>query len=91
MPFKKEDLKYKYKWEKPFNEKSFIGMDDYIDRENGQQMLAFFNRFLKLHGLFSLGSLHRLEKLFCKYMPKHITTRSEIKDWLGENWNRHFN
>lgn len=90
MPFKKEDLKYKYEWDKPFNAKSFIERDDYIDRENGEQMLAFFNRFLKLHGLFSLSSLYRLEKLFCKYMPKKITTRSEIKDWLGENWNRHF-
>lgn len=91
MPFKKEDLKYKYKWDKPYSQKRFFEPDDYIDRENGEQMLAFFNRFLKLHGLFSISSLHRLEKLFCKYMPKKINTRSEIKIWLGENWNKHFN
>jgi len=88
--FKKEDLKYTYKWCEEYREKKTIDSDDVIDRNNGHQMLAFFNRFLVLHGLFSRNSLHRLEKLFCSYMPKDIVTRSEIKNWLGLNWNKHF-
>jgi hypothetical protein len=28
--------------------------------------------------------------LFCKYMPNDINTRSEIKSWLGKNWNMYF-
>ncbi|PZR22618.1 MAG: hypothetical protein DI539_05185 [Flavobacterium psychrophilum] len=91
MPnFKREDLKYNYNWDIPFIEKKYVERDDFIDRKNGHQMLSFFNRFLKLHGLFSRSSLHRLEKLVCKYMPARINTRAQIKDWIGENWSRHF-
>lgn len=88
--FKKEDLKYSYNWNDLYVEKSSIDQEDFIDRTNGNQMLTFFNRFLELHGLFTRSSLHRLEKLFCKFMPKDISTRSEIKSWLGKNWNKHF-
>jgi len=87
--YKKEDLKYSYDWSKAYQEK-YTSPDDFLDRKNGCQMLAFFNRFLELHGLFTMSSLHRLEKLFCKYMPEEITMRSEIKLWLGKNWNKHF-
>jgi len=88
--FKREDLKYGYVWNEEYKEKSTFDQDDFIDRRNGYQMLAFFNRFLKMHGLFSVSSLHRLEKLVCKYMPEKINTRAEIKSWLGQNWNKHF-
>ena len=88
--FNREDLKYSYDWSKEYREKSYVDPDDFIDRNNGHQMLVFFNRFLKLHGLFTATSLHRLEKLFCKYMPKEITNRAEIMNWLGQNWNKHF-
>jgi hypothetical protein len=88
--FKREDLKYSYNWCEVYTEDKFVSPEDIIDRNNGYQMLGFFNRFAQLHGLISLSSLHRLEKLFCKYMPKEINTRSEIKLWLGKNWNRHF-
>jgi hypothetical protein len=88
--FKREDLKYTYSWNEDYREKAGIDQDDIIDRNNGYQMLFFYNRFLKLHGLFSQSSLHRLEKLVCKYLPEKINTRAEIKLWLGKNWNKHF-
>jgi hypothetical protein len=88
--FKREDLRYTYDWTLGYREKRPTDLQEYIDRKNGHQMLSFFNEFLEMHGLFSLSSLHRLEKLFCKYMPNDINTRSEIKSWLGKNWNMYF-
>ena len=88
--FKRKDLKFEYDWDLTYVERSYVEQDDIINRKNGHQMLAFYNRFLKLHGLFSQSSLHRLEKLICRHMPKNITTRVEIKNWLGQNWNKHF-
>jgi len=91
-PFKKEDLRYTYIWDDDSLGATFrsINQDDTIDRRNGYQMLEFINRFLNLNGLFSISSLHRLEKLMCRYMPEKITTRNEMKLWLGQNWNKHF-
>jgi len=91
-PFKKEDLRYTYNWDEDSLARTFraIHLDDVIDRNNGYQILEFINRFLLLNGLFALSSMHRLEKLICKYMPEKITTRSEMKMWLGQNWNKHF-
>jgi len=91
-PYKKEDLKYSYNWDEDSLAATFrsINQDDTIDRCNGYQMLEFINRFLSMNGLFSISSLYRLEKLICRYMPEKINTRSEMKSWLGQNWNKHF-
>lgn len=90
--FKKGDLKYTYNWDEDSLAKTFrsINQDDIIDRTNGYQILEFINRFLAINGLFTISSLHRLEKLICRYMPEKLNTRNEMKMWLGQNWNKHF-
>lgn len=88
--FDKFSLRFDYSWsdaDKAVVHKN-ISDDNVIDRDNGYQILDFMNRFCQMSGLVSLDSFHRLENLIKKHLPDKCTTRGDMKDWLGKNWNK---
>lgn len=91
MPgFDKFSLLYTYSWTDEDKAKLYKHTtdDDIIDRKNGYQLLDFMNHFFKISGLMTLDSFHRLEKLIGRHLPEKYTTRGEMKNWLGRNWNK---
>ncbi len=88
--FDRFSLRHTYSWSDTDKAKThrYITDDDIIDRTNGYQVLDFMNRFFEMSGLMSLDSFHRLENLICKHLPEKCTTRGDMKDWLGKNWNK---
>jgi hypothetical protein len=88
--FDRSSLRYDYSWSEIDKAKihGIVSDDNVIDRDNGYQVLDFMNRFFQMSGLMTLDSFHRLENLIKKHMPEKNTTRGEMKNWLGKNWNK---
>ncbi len=91
MPkFDRYSLMYNYSWSEADKAKihKHSTDDDIIDRNNGYHVLDFMNSFFQLSGLMSLDSFHKLENLIYKHLPEKYTTRGEMKNWIGKNWNK---
>lgn len=88
--FDRSSLRYDYSWSEIDKAKihGIVSDDNVIDRDNGYQVLDFMNRFFQMSGLMTLDSFHRLENLIKKHLPEKCTTRGEMKNWLGKNWNK---
>lgn len=88
--FNKHDLQFTYHWSGQHPATVTLARETEIDRHNGDQMLMYFNQFLRLHGLFSRSSINHLEELVYNHMPAQLTTPAEINIWVGQNWNQIF-
>jgi hypothetical protein len=88
--FGKNALILKYRWSDEDQGCRYMvfNAEDIIDRANGYHVLDFINRFMMLYGLISQESFSRTEKLINLHMPKHITTREDMKLWLSKSWNK---
>lgn len=88
--FKKSDLKLTYSWTASAeNDNAKItGVPDstLLDRNEGYEVLPFFNRYMKDKGWSMQSTLNKLEDSLRDDVPGTTRSHANIKKWLDDNF-----
>jgi len=84
--FTKHNLTYTYNW----NNVSLLTFNDsdFIDTTNGNDVLAFMNRYAQTHHINSIDAFNRLEYIIHNYAPKNTNSQQDITAAITKNWNK---
>lgn len=85
----KSDLKYVYSWTAVApDDPKVAGYPDSVllNRNEGNEVLAFINRFAIAHNFKQKQSGSRTERLIREHLPDDVLSRRNVNRWLLQNW-----
>lgn len=93
MNFSKKDLNFntQYKWHRPRGDNLKITGspdNDLLNRQEGYEVLYFIKQFMRKKKFKNPDHGKKAENMIVNYLPGHIRKRTDVEDWLNENWNR---